>query len=230
MTKQGTMVASEGMKQAASGSAVGAALGSLAKNPNVYAAAAQYGGKAIRKWQDDSDATTWTTGEATGDILGKAGEYASYGSMLGSVVPGVGNVLGAGIGAVIGAGVGTYKGIKGRTEARLEKDINRTKRLHKVNKYNREITSDLLAAKTRARTGEMKQKMYSGYDLGRNVVAKYGGMRYENGGMQMQAPMPDATILPEATNEEYVDMQQPILMSQRKGGMRMGMPRYGYAA
>ena len=40
----------------------------------------------------------------------------------------------------------------------------------------------------------MEQKTYSGYDLGRNITAKYGGMRYA------------------------------------KGGMKMGMPRYGYVA
>lgn len=239
LTKDGTMVASEGAKQAASGSAIGAGLGSLAKNPNVYALAAQYGGKAIRKKYDDNDATTWTRGEATGDILGTAGEYASYGAMAGSVVPGVGNLAGAIVGGIVGAGVGTYKGLTGRGEARRVKDINTTNKLHKVNKYNAEITSDLLAAKTQARTGEMEQKTYSGYDLGKNVVAKYGGMRYEHGGlsevqmpmgqqeMQQTHQMPDGTIMPGATHGEAMGLPQPMY---QRGGMRMGMPRYGYAA
>jgi len=169
------------------GSAVAAGLGTLAKNPNIYALAAQYGGKAIRKKYDDKDATTWTRGEATGDILGKAGEYASYGAMLGSVVPGVGNLIGAGVGAVIGAGVGTYKGLTGRKKARKTKGDFELKRQKQVDAYNTEVISNLLKANAQVKAGEMEQKTYSGYDLGRNVVAKMGGMR-------------------------------------------MGMPRYGYAA
>ena len=34
-----------------------------------------------------------------------------------------------------------------------------------------------MSANAAARAGEIKQKTYSGYDLGRNVVARMGGMR-----------------------------------------------------
>ena len=264
-------------------------------------------------------------------LLSKAGEYASYGAMAGSVIPGLGNILGAGVGGAIGLGVGAFKGLTGRRNARREKSAYTQERNKKINKYNTEITADMLAANTRARTGEMEQKMYSGYDLGRNVVAKYGGMRYGHGGMnnqisqyetggtpkkgefgsgkevytdeewanmssadknramgrigggrpgtytgikipdpkwyseqiissyrkpdeeemreggmkyehgglsEVQMPMgqqemqqthqmPDGTMMPGATHGETMGLPQPMY---KKGGMKMGMPRYGYAA
>ena len=192
--KDGTMAATQATQAAATGSAIGSAVGSLAKNPNVYALAAQYGGNLIKKGADDKDATTWNRGEAIGDILGTAGKYAGYGATLGTIVPGVGNLVGAGVGAVIGAGVGTYQGLAGRGKARREESIYKEERQRKVDAHNTDITSNLLTANAKVRAGEMEQKTYSGYDLGRNVVAKYGGMRYGH------------------------------------GGMKMGMPRYGYAA
>jgi len=162
------------------GSAVAAGLGTVAKNPNVYALAAQYGGKAIRKGADDDDATTWTTGEATGDILEHAGKYAGYGATIGAfggpLAP-ITSTGGAIIGGIIGAGVGTYKGLSSRNKARKAKTAYEIKRGKQVRAYNSEVRSNLLMANAQVKGGEMEQKTYSGYDLGRNVVAKMGGMR-----------------------------------------------------
>ena len=107
--------------------------------------------------------------------------------MLGSVVPGLGNAVGAVVGGIAGVGVGLYQGLTGRKKARkAEETYNKEKKV-KVDKYNKDVTTSMLSQKIRANQSRLKAKNYSGYDLGRNVVA-------------------------------------------RKGGMRMGMPRYGYAA
>ena len=53
----------------------------------------------------------------------------------------------------------------------------RDKRIAAANKYNQELSEKLIAAQSSARAGELEQKTYSGYDLGRNITAKFGGMR-----------------------------------------------------
>ena len=53
---------------------------------------------------------------------------------------------------------------------------------------NTEVKEEYGSAIAAARAGEVAQKTYSGYDLGRNVVAKYGGERYKNGGMRLGTP------------------------------------------
>ena len=168
------------------GSALSAGV-SAAANVNVIAAAANYGGKAIKKWQDDDDETTWTAGEATGDILGDAGEYAGYGAMIGSVVPGIGTAIGAGVGAVVGAGKAVWQNLAARRKARRVEGLAKQRKLAKVDKYNKEVKENILSAESATRAHEMKEKTYSGYDLGRNVTAKYGGI-YANGGMKMGVP------------------------------------------
>ena len=158
------------------GSGIGAGLASAAKNPNVIAAAANVAGKTIRHFSDDDDATTWTTGEATGDILGTAGEYAGYGAMLTSWLgPGAG--IGAAVGGIIGAGVGIYKGLAGRKKAKRAEAKAERERGKKIQVYNKDLSKRYGAQLSRVRAGETQQKTYSGYDLGRNVVAQMGGMR-----------------------------------------------------
>jgi hypothetical protein len=167
------------------GSGVGAGLSAL-NNANVYALAANYAGKGIKSLSDDDDATTWTAGEATGDVLSKAGEYAGYGAMATSWL-GPGAALGAGIGAVIGTGVGIYQGLTGRKKARKAEADALALKKKRIGKYNKELGKSFASQKARVNAAQLAQKTYSGYDLGQNVVA-------------------------------------------RKGGMRMGMPRYGYAS
>ena len=186
LAKESGTLLSYGQTGAEASSAAGAGL-SVLNNANVYALAANYAGKGIKSLSDDDDATTWTAGEATGDVLSKAGEYAGYGAMLGSVVPGVGNAVGAVVGGIAGVGVGLYQGFAGRGKARKAEADALALQKKKVGKYNTELTKNFGMRKAAINAGAMRQKEYSGYDLGRNVVA-------------------------------------------RKGGMRMGMPRYGYAA
>jgi hypothetical protein len=185
LAKESGTLLSYGQAGAEAGSATSAGL-SVLNNANVYALAANYAGKGIKSLSDDDDATTWTAGEATGDVLSKAGEYAGYGAMATSWL-GPGAALGAVVGGIAGVGVGLYQGFTGRKKARKAEADALALKKKKVGKYNTELTENFGMRKAAINAGAMRQKEYSGYDLGRNVVA-------------------------------------------RKGGMRMGMPRYGYAA
>ena len=160
---------------ASTGSAVGAGLSAL-NNANVYAAAANYGGKAISNAYDDNDATTWTAGEGTGDVLSRAGQFAGYGAMATSWL-GPGAAVGAVAGGIIGAGVGLYEGFAGRRKARKAETEAKAKQLAFKTKTDAETTGRFSSQLSRVKAGQLKQKTYSGYDLGRNVTAQMGGMR-----------------------------------------------------
>tara|TARA_R110002051_G_scaffold248723_1_gene308277 strand:- start:3123 stop:4334 length:1212 start_codon:yes stop_codon:yes gene_type:complete len=128
-------------------------------------------GTGISMLSDDGDPTKSNVGEYSGSILSSAGTGASVGSLLGPV----GTAAGAVIGGLYGAGkqfFGTRKAK--REEARFAK----AKKL-KTDKYNKELVTNLATANAQARSGEMEQKTYSGYDLGRNVVARFGGNRLQ---------------------------------------------------
>ena len=159
----------EGAKQASTG------LIQSSVNPNAAAMVANIGGKAISMASDDGDATKWNAGEVTGDVLGKAGEYAGYGAMLGSVVPGLGNVAGALGGAAIGATVAGVQGLTGRKKARKEKAKVEAEKQDKINTFNTGVKNQFGNSQAIARAGALKQKTYSGYDLGQNVSYKHGG-------------------------------------------------------
>jgi hypothetical protein len=85
-----------------------------------------------------------------------------------------------------------YGGVKqfvGTRKAKRAKEKYDRERALEVGKYNKELTSNVINARAAVNAGEVEQKTYSGYDLGRNVVAKYGGKRmYNLGGMQMGMP------------------------------------------
>tara|TARA_R110002167_G_scaffold693_2_gene2995 strand:+ start:649 stop:1830 length:1182 start_codon:yes stop_codon:yes gene_type:complete len=126
-------------------------------------------GTGVSMLSDDGDATKSNVGEYSGSILSSAGTGASVGSLLGPV----GTAVGAGVGAIYGAAkqyFGTKKAKKAEAKAEQEQ-------IAKVGKYNKEVSANLQGARAQARAGEIEQKTYSGYDLGRNVVARQGGMR-----------------------------------------------------
>ena len=126
-------------------------------------------GTGVSMLSDDGDATKSNAGEYTGSILGSAGTGASVGSLLGPV----GTAVGAGVGAIYGAAkqyFGTKKAKKAAARAEQEK-------IARVGKFNKEVSGNLASANAQARAGEIEQKTYSGYDLGRNVVARQGGLR-----------------------------------------------------
>lgn len=128
-------------------------------------------GTGVSMLSDDGDPTKSNVGEYSGSILSSAGTGASVGSLLGPV----GTAVGAGIGALYGAGKQYFGTRKAKKEAkRAEQD-----KIAKVTKYNKEVGDNLASANMQARAAELQSKTYSGYDLGRNVVARYGGNRLQ---------------------------------------------------
>ena len=172
----GTKVGTEAVKGAGKFAGVGGAgaagtsgLAKFATSGAGLGTIASLAGMGISKLSDDGDATKSNFGEYSGSILSSAGTGAGIGSLLGPV----GTAVGAGIAAIYGAGkqfFGTRKAK--REEAKLAKVKKK-----KVDKYNKELTQNLASATAQAKAGEIEQKTYSGYDLGRNVVARQGGMR-----------------------------------------------------
>tara|TARA_R110002074_G_scaffold86674_4_gene191316 strand:+ start:896 stop:1855 length:960 start_codon:yes stop_codon:yes gene_type:complete len=127
------------------------------------------GGQVISGLSNDNDATKWNAGEVTGDIMSSAGT----GAMLGSVIPGVGNLIGGVVGGLYGLG----KGLFGRRKARRQAAELKSAQASRTKKHNEMLNNSLTTAKSNARAGEIQQKTYSGYDMGTNISAKYGGMK-----------------------------------------------------
>ena len=172
-----------GGKGSALGAGVKSFLGSGA-GLGLLASGAGYGVKKL--WADDDP----TTADA-GDLAGSALSSAGTGMALGSVIPGIGTVAGGILGGLYGVGKSVFGAKKAKREQ--EKAIAKAEREYKqkvakkVTKHNKELMSSFGSSLSAQRAGELKQKTYSGYDLGQNIIAQMGGMR-------------------------------------------MGMPRYGYAA
>jgi len=127
-------------------------------------------GAGIKKLSDDNDPTKSNFGEYAGSTLSAAGTGAQLGSMI---MPGVGTAVGAIGGALYGAG----KQFFGTKAAKKEKEKIEAERREKVGKFNKELTESYGMQKGQLRAGNLRQKTYSGYDLGRNVIAQMGGMR-----------------------------------------------------
>ena len=78
--------------------------------------------------------------------------------------------------------------------------------------------------------GKLDQKSISGQDLGYNLTARNGGMRYGHGGFPTGVQMPmgqQGMAQPQGMMPTQI-MPQPQQPMYKRGGMRMGMPRYGY--
>jgi len=165
----GNMAASAGTQALAKGSAIGKGLKSFATSGAGLGTIASLAGMGVSKLSDDNDATKSNFGEYSGSILSGAGTGAS----IGSVIPGVGTAIGAGIGALYGAG----KQFFGTRKAKREERIREKDRRRRIGEFNKDVTEDLASQSGRARVGEIRQKTYSGYDLGRNTTAKTGGYR-----------------------------------------------------
>ncbi len=127
------------------------------------------GGQVISGLSNDNDATKWNAGEVTGDIMSSAGT----GAMLGSVIPGVGNLIGGFFGGLYGLG----KGLLGRRKARRLKAKQDSEQAASIKKHNTDLNEALAPQLAMARAGEVQQKTTSGYDMGTNISAKYGGMK-----------------------------------------------------
>ena len=148
---------------------LGASIGKWASSANGIGTIASAVGKGVSHLSDDKDATKWNAGEVTGDLLSSTGQGVAWGSMLGPI--------GSIVGGVAGAGYGLAKGLTQRNKARKSKREFENKRNTAIRKSNNEALENYSSQFSRARAGELKGKTYSGYNLGRNTVAKYGGLK-----------------------------------------------------
>ena len=153
-----------------SGAAAGSGLKQFATSGTGMGMIADFAGQGIRALSDDDDATKWNAGEVTGDLLSTAGKGAQLGTMVGGPV---GTLVGAGLGLAYG----TIKGLTSRNRARREEQKRKNELARDTRIGNVEAVENYSGQRSRARLGELKTKTYSGYDLGRNTVAKYGGLK-----------------------------------------------------
>tara|TARA_R110002012_G_scaffold19163_6_gene69604 strand:+ start:1570 stop:3240 length:1671 start_codon:yes stop_codon:yes gene_type:complete len=170
--KAGTLLqSSAGTAGKAGMQALGTGLKSFATSGAGLGMIGTLAGKGISKLSDDNDATKSNFGEYSGSILSSAGTGAGIGSLLGPV----GTAVGAGVGALYGAGK-QFFGTRAAKRKQEELDAKqRTKQLE----YNAQLEDQMGTQLAGARSGELEQKTYSGYDLGRNVTYAFGGRRME---------------------------------------------------
>ena len=168
-----TIIADAAGNTVSGGSAIGSGLKSLAKNPNVIAMAADYGGQLIRNLSDDDDPTRSNFGEYAGSAISYGGKGAGLGTMI---MPGVGTAIGAGVGALVGAGK-EFFGAKSAREAEEEYlQEARNERNRGIYDLNKRVGSAFGSAMNQMAAGNIAQKTVSGQNLGRNVMYKHGGM------------------------------------------------------
>jgi len=156
---------------------VGSGLTKFATSGAGIGTIAALAGTGVSMLSDDKDATTLNFGEGAGATLSGIGTGIGAASLagmaMGSAVPVLGNV----IGAVAGAAYGLGKALIGRKKARKAKRKHEGEVKAKKDKYNKKLTEDLGTQAAIVRAGELEQKTYSGYDLGRNLTARRGGYR-----------------------------------------------------
>ena len=172
-----TIVVDAGGNIIKQGSAIGAGLKNFATSGAGIGTIASLAGMGISRAADDKDATTMTFGEGTGKVLSGIGTglgaAALTGAALGSAVPLVGNLIGGAAGAIYGL----TKGLLARKKARKEERQLQKERDKYVSSTNKQIGTRFGSQLSNVRAGQLKQKTISGYDLGRNVSVKTGGMR-----------------------------------------------------
>ena len=172
-----TIVVDAGGNLVKQGSSIGAGLKSFATSGAGIGTIATLAGAGISRAADDDDATTMTFGEGTGKVVSGIGTglgaAALTGAALGSAVPVIGNIIGGAAGAIYGL----TKGLVARNKARREERKLQRERDKYVADTNKQIGSRFGSQMANVRAGELKQKTFSGYNLGRNLSARTGGMR-----------------------------------------------------
>ena len=157
----------------AKGATLGSKLGKFATSGagiGLIGAGLSYGVK--KAWGDD-DPTTATAGDIGAAALSGASTGASIGSFLGPV----GTVAGGVIGGIYGGVKSWLSARKARRAKRKAEREYKRKVAKAVGKANRATMKGFGSQLAQVRAGETAQKTYSGYDLGRNVVARMGGMK-----------------------------------------------------
>jgi len=168
-----TIVVDAGGSIVKGGSALGAGLKSFAGSGagiGLIGAGLGYGVKSLF---GDKDPTTANFGDVAGSALSAAGTGASIGSFLGPV----GTVAGGIIGGIYGGVKSFFSARKARRAKRKAEREYKRKVAKAVGKANTATMKGFGSRLAAVRAGETAQKTYSGYDLGRNVVARMGGMK-----------------------------------------------------
>ena len=151
--------------------------GAMLRNPNAVGTVASLAGQGIGMLSDDKDATTMNFGESAGATIGGIGQGIGAASSAAALMGTSLGPVGTAIGAVGGALYGVGKGLVQRKKARKEKARQDAELKGKVEAHNEKLNKSIIGQKAQVRAGELEQKTYSGYDLGRNISAKYGGVK-----------------------------------------------------
>ena len=178
----GKTVATEGAKK-------GIQMGASSSAVNPIALAANLGGTALKTFGGDDDDTTYNTAEVSGGLLQRAGEFGGYGAALGTIIPGLGNVVGGIAGGVIGLGVGAGEMLKNKNKAIKEKDKLDAKEaeselLSGINEKN--LFRQAYGTTGRDLGFNVNQQSQNSY-LGSNQMFKHGGV-YSEGGTPTNPP------------------------------------------
>ena len=156
-------------------SGVGTGLTKFATSGAGIGTIASLAGMGVTALSDDNDPTKLNFGEGAGATLSGIGTglgaAALAGTVMGSAVPLVGNIVGAALGAAYGLG----KALVGRKKARKAKQKFEQEKKRKIEEHNKKLSKNLGTQAAIVRTGELEQKTYSGYDLGKNVTYRLGG-------------------------------------------------------
>ena len=164
--EQATNVVSKGAG-AAAGAGAGIGLGGVG-------AVASLAGEGIKMASDDQDATTMNTGETVGSGLSGIGTGIGAAMTTAALMGSTLGPLGTAAGVIGGAAYGLGKGLIQRGRARREEGKAEQKQEVALNKI-----------KTKQKIEGLKDREYSGYDMGQNL-AMYGGMKqYQAGGVAL---------------------------------------------
>lgn len=151
--------------------------GAMLRNPNAIGTVASLAGKGIETLADDGDETKMNFGEGTGKTIAGIGAGVGAASSAAALMGTSLGPIGTAVGAVGGAIYGLGKGLVGRNKARRQEARQKADMQRKVAKHNKGLSEAVTSQTAQARAGEIEQKTYSGYDLGRNLTAKYGGVK-----------------------------------------------------
>ena len=174
-------------KAAATSAGKAGLMGTQSAAVTPIALGANIAGTAIKTLGADDDDTTYNAAEISGGLLQKAGEFGGYGAMLGTAVPGLGNVAGGIIGGVAGLGVGAAQMINRKKKAREEKEKEDARRAEESLEYG-------LAQQELFRQAFGTQGRDLGYNIGQSVGNSYlGGYQMAQGGGKK---VPGGKILP----------------------------------
>jgi len=158
-------------------------MGSTSAAVTPIALAANVAGTAIEHFGGDEDDTTYNAAEIGGGLLAKGGEFAGYGAMLGSVVPGIGNVAGGLIGGAVGLGVGGAQMLNRKRKARAEKSErdarNEARELRASQKYDQAF-KDAYTTTGQDLGFNVNQQAQNSY-LGGYQMARSGGKKVPGG-------------------------------------------------